>query len=975
MPKELFNQTLIEAPDLPDDNDRTAFSQPGTVGGLNMKWGYFKTVLATESRSFTAKNNTGGQIDKGEVVYISGEDSGVPEVTLARADVEATAITAIGIAINDIADTETGSFLTIGTLTDIDTSTFAAGDSLWLSAATAGALTNVKPSSPNLAIFVGSVRTDSATGEIQVQFKSLTEAGAGSVNKIQSTSGDSYAEFGNSGADEFLTIVSDTIKVAEFGDGSTHSKLLLDPDSGFGLTTGLWFGNGQSGMYQPSAASLVVHADNTRVSYFTASAFTMGDGGDNKARIVSEIPSATNPVYVFSTDLDTGIGRAGADQLSLISGGVEGIRLDESTNPGFVKTIINPDGAIGANTGLVFGAGGSGFYEAAAGTLVYVAGSQERMRMISSGFLQNTTGGIYMNFNALQSNVIPNYTFRNNQASGLGNPFTDTISLITGSVEAQRIAEGNSRTSTVLNGQVVETITNGSTTAAAATLTKAGENFLTTVSIGDTVLVHGGTTTADYGTYIVRSVDLDTQLTVDRNFTGTNSDVDFDILTGGTLIENAIEDGVSNIRSNAIYLDVQQNYGVNTGIFFGDGDTGIYESVDDRMMFRALGQDVFFINSSGLWHKTVGDGGISILSGISSATAPIYTFAGDTNTGIGRFGSDALSLISGGIEGIRLDELTNPGFVKTIINPDGAVGANTGLWFGDADTGFYESADDTLKVRVGAGDRFEYTSASIRGISANTFSINHAATLNNVSYGFRTAGTGLGLGSSSSQISIFTNAVENQRLIEGNGRASSVFSGTIVENITDANTTIATPTLTKTGENFLTTVNIGDTVLVHGGIAPADYGVYIVRSVDSDTQLTVDRNFSATTGSVDFVIKSKGVTVESNTQDGVARIHSNAIFIAWELAITASTTQSQGQQPLVSSRNEISVVANANDVVTMPSAVPGLEVIIVNNGANTLQIFPASGDDLGAGVDTSITLASGSSAVYEAYNLTNWITK
>ena len=88
--------------------------------------------------------------------------------------------------------------------------------------------------------------------------------------------------------------------------------------------------------------------------------------------------------------------------------------------------------------------------------------------------------------------------------------------------------------------------------------------------------------------------------------------------------------------------------------------------------------------------------------------------------------------------------------------------------------------------------------------------------------------------------------------------------------------------------------------------------------------------------------------------------------------LTASTTQTQGQSALTAEVNEVATVANANDVVTLPTAVAGLKIVIINNGANTLKIFPASGDNLGAGVDTSTTLASGSNVVYQAYDATNW---
>lgn len=90
--------------------------------------------------------------------------------------------------------------------------------------------------------------------------------------------------------------------------------------------------------------------------------------------------------------------------------------------------------------------------------------------------------------------------------------------------------------------------------------------------------------------------------------------------------------------------------------------------------------------------------------------------------------------------------------------------------------------------------------------------------------------------------------------------------------------------------------------------------------------------------------------------------------------ITASTTQTQGQQPLTTNVNEVSTCGNANDVVTLPSAVAGADVIIINNGAQTLQIFPASGDDLGSGVNSSTTLAAGSNVHFVAYDATNWET-
>jgi hypothetical protein len=88
--------------------------------------------------------------------------------------------------------------------------------------------------------------------------------------------------------------------------------------------------------------------------------------------------------------------------------------------------------------------------------------------------------------------------------------------------------------------------------------------------------------------------------------------------------------------------------------------------------------------------------------------------------------------------------------------------------------------------------------------------------------------------------------------------------------------------------------------------------------------------------------------------------------------MTAATTQTQGQKPITRKISHVTVVANANDVVTLPQAEAGLEVIVINDGANTLQVFPASGDDLGAGTNTSTTQAAGTNKRYVGLSATKW---
>ena len=92
-----------------------------------------------------------------------------------------------------------------------------------------------------------------------------------------------------------------------------------------------------------------------------------------------------------------------------------------------------------------------------------------------------------------------------------------------------------------------------------------------------------------------------------------------------------------------------------------------------------------------------------------------------------------------------------------------------------------------------------------------------------------------------------------------------------------------------------------------------------------------------------------------------------------ERSITASTTQTQGQQPLTAIASLVETVANANDVVTLPAAVAGLSCEVVNAGANTLQIFPASGDAIqGGATNASVTLGAGNSVRFRAFDSTDW---
>ena len=90
--------------------------------------------------------------------------------------------------------------------------------------------------------------------------------------------------------------------------------------------------------------------------------------------------------------------------------------------------------------------------------------------------------------------------------------------------------------------------------------------------------------------------------------------------------------------------------------------------------------------------------------------------------------------------------------------------------------------------------------------------------------------------------------------------------------------------------------------------------------------------------------------------------------------ITADVGSVQGGSPITTDINEISTCATAGDSITLPTAIAGvsLRITIINNGVEAADVFPAASDDLGAGVDTAVSLAAGSNITYASYDDTNW---
>ena len=173
--------------------------------------------------------------------------------------------------------------------------------------------------------FGGSDRL-SITGDVDVQGSTDFAIPQGRKLKFDTSGGHTYM---SEETDSNLKVYVAATEVANFTNDNINTtkplKLTRTPGANNTNPT-LAFGDGNTGFYERSDNDLRVTVGG--VNYWEFSANCMGNVSEGKAHFNSETATATNPsVIPWRNDSDTGIGRASANNLSLIAGGTETLRL------------------------------------------------------------------------------------------------------------------------------------------------------------------------------------------------------------------------------------------------------------------------------------------------------------------------------------------------------------------------------------------------------------------------------------------------------------------------------------------------------------------------------------------------------------------------------------------------------------------------------------------------------------------------
>ena len=110
-------------------------------------------------------NQSGSPFTKGQVVRADGSSGTRLRAALALGTNDANSAQTLGLVAQTIGNNESGVIITQGLLRGIDTNAYNAGDTLWLSATTPGAMVNVRPVAPYHGVRVGYVVKKAGSGD------------------------------------------------------------------------------------------------------------------------------------------------------------------------------------------------------------------------------------------------------------------------------------------------------------------------------------------------------------------------------------------------------------------------------------------------------------------------------------------------------------------------------------------------------------------------------------------------------------------------------------------------------------------------------------------------------------------------------------------------------------------------------------------------------------------------------------------
>jgi len=786
-------------------------------------------------------------------------------------------------------------------------------------------------------------------------------------------------------------------------------------------TPSLAFGDGDTGLYEIADDNLAIATAGVLRVTFAAGisifAGTVDVSGGDRPRLENLAATLTVPnIIPFTNDSDTGIGANGADSLALIAGGVQIAQAAEVV--GANQFILTP-GLIDDNPAaptLAFGDGDSGFYEEVDDTIAVALEGAKEFEFGPITGADPDFSSVELLTNLDGPDGATSFTEQSNNAAVatfVGGAELDTAQFKFGT--ASLLLDG-------LNDYLHFPDIAGYTFGSNLFTIEGFVRFASLPAVGDEMtmvsqwVIGGGTDRAFAVSLIQDGLDYRIRfeseggvgvfeqgglggapaLNTWHYFTAQRSAGDTLSIWWNGLLEfeagGIFTGSVLNNSTTTLKLGVLDPTG-GANAAFVDGWIDEVRITNGVARYATGGPitvptSAFPTNSAQFTGAAVGAG--KLFNQIASLTSPtLVPRNDDDDTGIGGDGSDILALIAGGVEGIRVTEAASAISINTsgpILAPNGAVGAPSYSFASETNSGMYYDGQPKWSVIGTEVMRMDDTGVLGPSASAPTWYLvsDEAATNTNPIYAFNNDNnSGIG-GDGSATVSIIADSIEIARAVNAAtdqlilhpasatigapafpalqlGSAAIGFNTLfsqlrIVINGVDtwrASGSDFGASVTTTGPGL---VNAGTVSLTTPGLAPIadNVGTGIGSSANNNIAIIVD------SGTAVLYSEATGRIVQTNEN---------------EVGLTASVTQTQaGGLLLRCSRNEIQTVANAGDALTAFAVTAGTKLEVINNGANSLQLFPALGDNIGAGVNTAIDIESGHVGVFLGRDATNWDT-
>lgn len=299
------------------------------------------------------RNQTGSTIADGTVVYISGATGQTPLVTKAIATSYTTA-DVIGVTTTNIADNGFGYVTINGTVNGLDTSAFADGDAVYLSASVAGAYTATEPTSPNYSIQIGVViYSHGVNGKLLVAIQNKSVE----VQHIIGT-----VAIANGGTNGTAT---PTAGAVPYGTGTAYAF------SSVGTTGQVLTSNGSGAPTWTTPASAITISDDTTTNATRYPLFADATTGAASTEYVSSTKYQFNP----STGVLTSTSFSGAG--TGLTGTAASLSIGGNAATATIATTA---------TNLAGGAAGSLPYQSGSGsTTLLAAGSNGQILTLAAG--------------------------------------------------------------------------------------------------------------------------------------------------------------------------------------------------------------------------------------------------------------------------------------------------------------------------------------------------------------------------------------------------------------------------------------------------------------------------------------------------------------------------------------------------------------------------------------------------------------